>query len=669
MAERPETRRANLSSLAVATFVALSAAVVFIVLLASSAPSASAAQGIYAPPQQVSQIPDPHEPNDTPAQIKPIPATGYISLTFMTTSGAFTDTDWFAVSIANNQIITLTAARLGGVANIDIDAFLNDGVTPAGTQLSSGPSASVVVSNTSGVFNSYFVRISNAIPFFDAYRIDYVIANLPVVVATNTPIGLVPDPYEPNDSIAEANIITGTRSTASFIAVGARIDSLGFVPFAGRPTDTADWFQFYGRGGSIYQVTTLNVQPGVETVLAVYQPVADPNNPNLALVAPVAGSSNPNNRFQAGQRGSQVTFQLPANTDGMYWVRVTNTDPSPRTANQTYSLQVQEILFSTATPGPPGTPTLPPPTSTPFPGTPDRFEYNGSFEQASLIAPNATNDNLNFVPWQPPTQDTFDNDFYRLPVKQGIYYTCQTLNLAPGVDTNIIIYNQDRVGLGGNDDLSVEERNKGNFSSRFSWLATYTGNAFVLVGEVNPPLANEAGAHIYSLRCDIGLPATNTPTPGPTFDPNAPSGPGVAIPDTPEPPEATMTPYPTPRPAQNLPVRPISDGATTPTPQSTDTVRVVSVNVQVFNDHNKNNLLDPGEGIGGVSVRLADEQSGVPLAQTLTDADGRVNISVVSPGPVRLSVPLFGYTTLINDTTASVRISVATTVALPTRIP
>jgi len=251
-------------------------------------------------------------------------------------------------------------------------------------------------------------------------------------------------------------------------------------------------------------------------------------------------------------------------------------------------------------------------------------------------------------------------------VKQGIYYTCQTLNLTPGTDTNLIVYNQDHVGIGGNDDISPEETAKGNFASRFSWLSSYTGWAFALVGPVNPPKANEAGGTGYSLRCDIGLPTTPTPTGTLTANPNPIA---TYVPPSPQPPEPTMTPYPTPRSAQNLPVRQINIATATPIPQMTATPRSVTLNVQVFNDINNNGLLDPGEGISGVSMRLSDEQSGVPLAQGLTDADGRLSITVQNSGPVRLSVPLFGYSVLVVEDTLTVRIAVVSAVTLPDRIP
>ena len=88
-----------------------------------------------------------------------------------------------------------------------------------------------------------------------------------IEMVARPPDQIGPDAYEPNDTIAESAVATGTRGTPSFIAVGSRIDNLNFYPYPDRPTDPADWFQFYGRSGSIYQITTLNVQPGVETVL------------------------------------------------------------------------------------------------------------------------------------------------------------------------------------------------------------------------------------------------------------------------------------------------------------------------------------------------------------------------------------------------------------------
>ncbi len=590
------------------------------------------------------------------------------------------DTDWYKVNLGAQIIYTMTIEQ-STASDLQFIALLQD---PVNSVIASANAQSTAVftfySLSGGTYklklNAYNASTISATEG-KTYQITLCssatnITPTPPNNPTSTPSSLTPDAYAPNDTLTEAADPTPLRGlgTASFIAAGSRIDNLNFAPFTSRPAKTTSWFEFYGRSGSIYQATTLNVAAGVETVISIYKPVANTVTPDLVLVAPIGGFSNPNNRYQAGARGSQTSFQVPSGADGLYWIQVTNVDPSPRVSGQNYSLQVIEILQA-VTPGPSPTPTALPPTSTPFPGTPDRYEYNGDFDHAALIAPNVMYDNLNFVPSQPLSPNDTDNDYFRLPVKQGIYYTCQSLTLAPGVDTNIIIYNQDRVGIGGNDDISPEERAKGNFASRFSWLASYTGSAYILVGEVNPPRANEAGSHTYSLRCDIGLPMTPTPTATPfgTPPPSAIPAPATYAPPTPVPPEPTMTPFPTPRSAQNLPVRQINASTPTPVPQPTATPRVVALNVQIFNDVNRNGLLDAGEGIQSVSVRLVDEESGTPLALTLTDADGRVNFSVSNPGSVRLSIPLFGYSALINNPSTTVRIAVVTEVTLPDRIP
>jgi hypothetical protein len=362
-------------------------------------------------------------------------------------------------------------------------------------------------------------------------------------------------------------------------------------------------------------------------------------------------------------RGSQIDFN--SDIDCIYWIQVLNKDPSPRGAGQTYNISIVEFL---ATPDPT---TSPAPTiaATPFPQGIDSFEYNGDFDRASLIAAGVKYSNLNFVPFQPLSIDTVDNDYFRMPVKQGIYYTCDTLDLAPGVDTNMIVFNQDRAGMTGNDDISEEDRFAGRFNSRVTWLSGYTGIAYILVGEVAPPQPNEAAARTYALQCTIGLPATPTPVGGiPT--PTATSTPYV--PPTDLPPEPTMTPFPTPRTAQNLPVRKVDTlpgGSQPPTPAPTATPRPITLDVQVFNDNNQNGGLDPNEGVSGASVRIIDESSGVPLGQTTTDAEGRARFTIFNDGPVRVSVPLFGYSTLITGTEATVRIALMPVEQLPARIP
>jgi hypothetical protein len=105
------------------------------------------------------------------------------------------------------------------------------------------------------------------------------------------------------------------------------------------------------------------------------------------------------------------------------------------------------------------------------------------------------------------------------------------------------------------------------------------------------------------------------------------------------------------------------------TPTPTVVPRTISLDVQVFNDINRNGLNDTGEGIAGASVRLSDESSGTPLAQAITDGDGRVRFLIRNNTPVKVSIPMFGYSTLVDSTNATVRLALPPSALLPDRIP
>jgi hypothetical protein len=636
----------------VAALVAAIALVVFVSAAWLLAPRGAVAEQPMEALLQQPFLPDIFEPNDTAATAKNLLPSPVLGLTFVTTpGGSADDIDWYRVPLDPNRTIDLTAT-IEGTGNLIIEGFDVSGTTAVGTQVGSGLQSRLTIVNNTGSAQEYRARVKNiqSPPGFARYRIDYVISIIGAL--TPTPIGANPDAYEPNNSPAEVR----TRNV-SFINVGQQLTSLNFYTTAlgstGGPPIFAegdvDWYFFFGRAGSTYRVTT-EVQPGVDTEMFIYRPDQLPPDNNFTTVGLIAA----NDDYRPLDRGSQVIFT--GLFDGIYWIKLWNKDQSPRVAGQTYNLSVVEVAPSTPLP------TIPP---TPYPSGADRFEYNGDFDSATLIAPGVKYDNLNFVPFQPPTPDTVDNDFFRLPVKQGVYYTCETLDLTGGTDTNIIVYNQDRIGIGGNDDISPENKALGRFESRFTWLSGYTGYAYILIGEVNPPRASEGQIRGYSLICNIGIPATPTPTP----NPNPPTATPPLPPPTPPPPENTPTPFPTPRPAQNLIVRPVDPGALQPTPAPSPTPRTLLIDVQVFNDFNRNGLLDPGEGIADASVRLSDEQSGTPLGQGFTDGDGRVRFSVVNDGPVRVAVPLLSFSTVVNETPATIRIGIEPAITPPERIP
>jgi hypothetical protein len=634
------------------------------------------------------QPPDRFEPNDVPAQAKGVESSPMVSLTFsVSPSLSQDDKDWYNISINANFLMTITASVEGSSTGLRVSGFSGDGATPVGTRLTDGGTSTYIITNTGG-FQTFKFLVENLVPTSDGrYRIEYATAPASLQ-ATSTPVPQgISDPFEPNDNPQE--VLARSPAVVGFININSIIgqrtistDFLNFFPPTRNPpipitangvNGDQDWFFFYARrhissggSGGTYRIGT-TVTAGVDTELALFrdQNCTSPSG-NLEQTGGGPSLFGFNDDAGTGKRESQIEFN--SDSDCIYWVRLLNKDPTPRGANQTYAIGIFEIV---GTPSPTNSPapTIP---ATAFPQGIDSFEYNGDFDRSTLIAPGVKYSNLNFVPFQPPSADTVDNDFFRIPVKQGIYYTCETLDLAAGVDTNMIVYNQDRAGIGGNDDTSTLERAQGKFGSRVTWLAGYTGIAYILIGEVSPPRPNEAQARTYALQCIIGIPNTPTPIGGP---PTPTTVPTPFVPPTELPPDPTMTPFPTPRTAQNLPVRKLPDGQipgrgpNVPTPEPTATPRPVALDMQIFNDTNRNGLLDPGEGINGTSIRILDEASGTPLGQTMTDSEGRARFTIFNEGPVRVSVPMFGYSTLINEVQATVRIALTPSEQLPARIP
>jgi hypothetical protein len=621
---------------------------------------------------QATQVPDIYEPNDTQTDAKTfVTASPVTSLTFSVSgTNSPNDVDFYLVGIDNNRVVTYNAILESSGTALRISGFEVDGVTAVGSTPFFGTTSNVVITNTSGSFKQYKLKVENQFPTTPGrYRVEFTV--IAISAPTAVPGSAAPDAYENNNSPAD---VLAQNPIRSFLNVGSTFSSSALPNFFStapigsiRENGDVDWFFIYAarsreHGGSAgrYRVTT-SVQPGVDTEIGIFREDQLPPD-NVSAQGLIAA----NDDYKDFDRGSQIEFTAPY--EGRYWIKIWNKDPSPRTGssgyNPSYNIAIVEIGASATT-------TVP--TSTPFPQGIDRFEFNGDIERATLIAPNVKYDNLNFVPFQPPTTGTIDNDFFRMPVKQGVFYTCETLDLAGGTDTNLIVYNQnatmsnrDTNFIGGNNDINQSEVQRGNFASRFSWLAGYTGYVYILVGDVNPPRSSEAAGRTYSLQCTIGLP--NTPTP--TVDPRGTATPRPPIvPSTPEPPEPTMTPFPTPRSAQNLVVRPLDASQLRPTRAPQPTPRVITLDVQVFNDLNRNGLLDTGEGVANTSVRIADENGGAPLSQAYTDAEGRVRFSISNDAPVRVTIPLFGYSTVVNDANSAVRLALVPNFELPSRLP
>ncbi len=357
-----------------------------------------------------------------------------------------------------------------------------------------------------------------------------------------------------------------------------------------------DWFKVWGKNGKWYQATTSDLS-GVDTYMEIH-------NQNNGVVE--------TDDDGAGGYASQAAWQ--ASYDGYYYVYIRNK------VNDTgsYKLTVEESS------APPAGPTSTP--SNPASGA-DSCEDNSDFEYACVIATNDTQ-TFNFYP---PYGGT-DNDFFKLWVKPGFIYDCRASVQDPGIDPNMIVFTGPSwdEAIGGNDDVEI-----GNPDSFFSYYATYEGWLYVLVGTGDRTPSNVSESD-YELNCEMKVPGqpTATSTPGPTNTPR---------------PGATATPT---EAAAGLTVRPLT--TPTPVPATTPSPRFVPISLLVYYDGNDDRQPGAGEGIAGVSVQVYEAATSQLLTQDFTDELGNLDFTVSAQGPVRVSVPFFGFSQLVAGEGASI---------------
>jgi hypothetical protein len=414
-----------------------------------------------------------------------------------------------------------------------------------------------------------------------------------------TPTPIFVDRYEPNNTLDTAFPTAADASALCDITLW--------------PTGDVDWFRFSAKAGRAYELLTSNLDPGLDTVLSLYGTTG-----NLI---------SSNDDYEFGNLGSRVVFT--ANQDGNFFAQIVNKGGSDP-ANKTYCFEVNQIQ-GTATPTPLASTTV-------VPGA-DICEYNGAFDSACLIGAGDTFD-MNFVPLWPEGPD---NDFYRMWVKPGLLYTCETFNLSSVNDTNMILYDQNRNGLGGNDD-----KVHGDFGSEVSYFSTYTGWLFILVGPVAPPEYALSFLYTYSLRC-TEIVATPTAIPFPT---RPPSSGGVV----PKPPTATRTPIGTST-VTPTPFSPVTVVTATPTPTPNIQVvplptatpiaisgREIAFNLTVYYDANLNFTPELTEGVEDVGVAIYDATTNELLAFGYTGENGTVRFSALTvSGTIRISIPFLQF--------------------------
>ena len=496
---------------------------------------------------------------------------------------------------------------------------------PSGMEIDPLTSSSALVTwtpTTAGTF-AVVIEAANADGFTRQTYTITVIAATRTPTPTRTPVAtpIYVDQYEPNN----------TLQTAYTLSSGQVLSAITLWP-----AGDIDYFRFHAKSGSVYEVSTSALDPGLDTYLTVYD-----TNGN------VIGT---NDDAEPLSRASQVTFS--AGQTGFYFFSVVNRDPTDP-VDQTYSAGVTEVL-GTATP-----------TRV---ASVDDCEPNGTFQTACALQLDVAH-SADFVP---PVGTGEDNDFYRIWVKEGLYYTCETSNLSTLNDTNLILYTcpGEECGVGGNDDI---DRLAGNLGSRVGVLTNYTGWLYALVGP-GPNLEPEyalSPLYTYTMMCTQSAPPTPSPTPtrpatggGGAGDKGGGTFPTPTLAATPTlaPGEVAVTPSPTPRPVVVIQPLPTATPAGPP-------VQQINLEITVYYDLNNNFTPESTEGVMDVAVAVYDNASGQLLSLGFTNGDGRVRFGpLTTTGPVRLVVPYLNFSQIVADESAAIQLRIAPR-PLPGTIP
>lgn len=476
-------------------------------------------------------------------------------------------------------------------------------------------------------------------------------AVLPTLTTTNTPAPIwptdTPTPTVTWTPMPDCRDSYGDNDSPASGPVLAMNQALGDLTLF--PQGNVDFFQLWGKGGIHYQVTTHSGE-GVDTRLRVFDPLGN-------LIAE-------NDDYQTGSPTSQVRFQ--ALGDGWFSIAVDSGVPTDWGCRR-YKVTAVDVTPPTATatktPKPRLTATrTPPPTTIPAAHQPDMYEPNWDFERAANIGIGQSL-KLNFNP-DPPGSNAVDNDFFRLYVKVGQRLQIETQNLAVGLDTNIILYREDRSLIMGNDDCAPSE-----LRSCLEWTPNLTGLIYILVGPVGTiPEATAGGVRDYTLTVtDQADQPTATPTRG-VSQPQTPSNPANAnLPwaVTPLPPTTWPTSIPAATATPQLITRPLGGVAVTATPAA---YQPIAIEINLYYDENDNKAPDPSEGLAGVSIRILDDNTNQRLGHLFSDSRGHAKLMVSAQEAVRVSIPYLSYNERITPPGDRITIRLSP-LALPSLIP
>lgn len=537
------------------------------------------------------------------------------------------------ISVAPTETITVTYATANGTA-VAVSDFIaaNGTITFAAGETSPKPINITIVDDTAvESTQSFLLQLSNPV---SATLGTPSVASINI---TDNDSGATPTPQVFADALEPNNSFTEASETVA--------DAADFCDLTFYPPGDPDYFRWWGKSGITYIVSTSDLDPALDTVLDVY-------NSSQSLISS-------NDDVAPGNFESEVRFT--ASADGYYYARVTNKSPTDP-ISKLYCFGVNSTVSDTPTP-PAG-----------FPTDADECEFNSTIDTACLLVTGETKSGLNFVPTLGSPRDT---DIFKMWVKPGIFYTCET-DIPPGsaADTNMIFW--DSNGNPFNPWLGNDDKVPGglDFGSEVSYLATYTGWLFIVIGPVNEPPLDEAALHEYDLTC-TAVESTPTPTPFPTTPFTGGTGGGFSATATPLPTVGFPTPFPTPTPidfSQFFTPTPAPPPVVQfqPLPTSTPAgggAQAATINVTLYYDSNNNFLPELTEGIVNAAVALYDNGTGQLISFGHTNETGVARFTAVNAtGAIRVVVPFLNYSQVVLNENAEILVRVAPQ-PLPIGIP
>ena len=186
--------------------------------------------------------PDPYEPDDSPAQARPIPVTGVPQIHNLYTAD---DTDWFQFEGRVGKEYHVQILRIGPRANVVVDVLKSDGLTV----LATGDTTLVFIPLER---DTYYIRVRPKTPEDVGTGTDY---GLSVVERPQVSLCAYVDGFEDDDSWEEANSLpkNGPPAQHNFDVIADE-----------------DWHYFLAIAGTTYTITTQNLVPPTDTVLYLY---------------------------------------------------------------------------------------------------------------------------------------------------------------------------------------------------------------------------------------------------------------------------------------------------------------------------------------------------------------------------------------------------------------